>query len=151
MAVGLVLTFRATGVFNLAFGAQAFLAAYIFDVLVKSAHIPVGASFVLVVLVMSPAIGLALDRFLYRFIPTASVTAKLVTSLGLLIAIPVILPVFFGGTPRLDPPNLWLNPNHVYAHIGSTPLNGGEISTTIITVVVVAVVVAMFRWTGIGL
>ena len=69
----------------------------------------------------------------------------------MLIAIPVILPIFFGGAPRLNPPNLWLNPDHVYAHIGSTPLNGGEIATTLITVVVVAALVAMFRWTGIGL
>jgi branched-chain amino acid transport system permease protein len=151
MAVGLVLTFRATGVFNLAFGAQAFLAAFIFDVLVKSAHIPVGAAFVLCVLVLSPGIGLALDRFLYRFIPTASITAKLVTSLGLLIAIPVVLPVFFGQTPRINPPNLWLNPDHVYFHLGSTPVNGGEASTTLITVVVVGALMAMFRWTGIGL
>jgi branched-chain amino acid transport system permease protein len=151
MAVGLVLTYRATGVFNLAFGGQAFLAAFIFDVLVRSAHLPVFPAFVLSVLVMSPAIGLALDRFLYRHIPTASTTAKLVSSLGLLIAIPTAIPVIFGQAPRLNPPTLWLNLDHVYFHVLSTPINGGEISTTVITVVVVAAIVAMFRWTGIGL
>jgi branched-chain amino acid transport system permease protein len=151
MAVGLVLTYRATGVFNLAFGAQAFLAAYVFDVLVRSAHVPVFLAFVLSVLVMSPAIGLALDRFLYRHIPTASTTAKLVSSLGLLIAIPTAIPVLFGQTARLNPPTLWLNLDHVYFHLLHTPINGGEISTTVITVVVVAAIVAMFRWTGIGL
>ena len=151
MAVGLVLTFRATGVFNLAFGAQAFAAAFVFDVLVKSSHLPVFVAFVLSVLVLSPALGLALDRFLYRYIPTASTTAKLVSSLGLLIAIPQALPIFFGNAPRLNPPTLWLNPNHVYFHLFTTPINGGELSTTVITVVVVGAVVAMFRWTGIGL
>ena len=72
MAVGLVLTFRATGVFNLAFGAQAFLAAFIFDLLVKSAaHPGVGC-------LRADRPGdvaghrLALDRFLFRHIPTAS-------------------------------------------------------------------------------
>ena len=151
MAVGLVLTFRATGVFNLAFGAQAFVAAFIFDLLVRSNHLPVGLAFVLSVLVFSPLLGLALDRFLFRHIPTASTTAKLVSSLGLLIAIPQALPIFFGNGQRLNPPNLWLNPNHVYLHVFSTPINGGEVTTTVITVAVVAAVVAMFRWTDIGL
>ena len=151
MAVGLVLTFRATGVFNLAFGAQAFVAAFIFDLLVRTNHLPVGLAFVLAVLVFSPLLGLALDRFLFRHIPTASTTAKLVSSLGLLIAIPQALPIFFGNGQRLNPPNLWLNPNHVYFHVFSTPINGGEVTTTVITVVVAAAVVAMFRWTDIGL
>ncbi len=151
MAVGLVLTFRATGVFNLAFGAQAFLAAFIFDLLVRSSHLPVGIAFVLSVLVLSPVLGLALDRFLFRHIPTASTTAKLVSSLGLLIAIPQALPIFFGNGERVNPPNLWLNPNHVYLHVFSTPINGGEITTVVITVVVVAALLAVFRWTDIGL
>ena len=151
MAVGLVLTFRATGVFNLAFGAQAFLAAFIFDLLVRSSHLPVFLAFVLSVLVLSPVLGLALDRFLFRHIPTASTTAKLVMSLALLIAIPQALPIFFGNGQRLNPPNLWLNPNNVYLHVLSTPINGGEVTTVVITVIVVAAVVAMFRWTGIGL
>ena len=151
MAVGLVLTFRATGVFNLAFGAQAFVAAFIFDLLVRTNHLPVVLAFVIAVLVFSPLLGLALDRFLFRYIPTASTTAKLVSSLGLLIAIPQALPIFFGNGQRLNPPNLWLNPNHVYLHVLSTPINGGEVTTTVITVVVAAAVVAMFRWTDIGL
>ncbi|HLI72273.1 MAG TPA: ABC transporter permease [Acidimicrobiales bacterium] len=151
IAVGLVLTFRATGVFNLAFGAQAFLAAFLFDLFVRSEGMPVGLAFVLSVLVISPLVGIAMDRFLYRFIPTASFTAKVVSSVGLLIAIPQAIPIFFGRSPRLRPPSLWLNPDHIYFHIGSTPFNGIELSTTIVTVVVVAAIVAMFRWTDLGL
>ena len=151
MAVGLVLTFRATGVFNLAFGSQAFAAAFIFDLLVRSEHVPVGLAFVIAVLVISPAMGLALDRYLYRHIPTANTTAKLVSSVGVLIAIPFTLPILFGTAPRLNPPNLWLDVNKVYFHLFTTPVNGAEISTTVITVVVVAAVMAVFRWTSIGL
>jgi len=151
MAVGLVLTFRATGVFNLAYGAQAFAAAFVFDLLVRSAHLPVAVGFVLAVLVMSPALGLAFDRFLFRHIPTASTTAKLVSSVGLLIAIPLLIPIIFGNTPRLNPPYLLFNPDHVYFHLYTTPVNGGELSTTVITVAVVAVVMSVFRWTSIGL
>jgi len=151
IAVGLVLTFRATGVFNLAFGAQAFAAAFVFDLLVKSAGLPVWLAFVLAVLVISPLLGLALDRFLFRFIPTASITAKVVSSVGLLIAIPQMIPIFFGQAKRLNPPNLWFNRDHVYFHLFSTPINGGELTTTVVTVIAAAAIVAMFRWTGIGL
>jgi branched-subunit amino acid ABC-type transport system permease component len=151
MAVGLVLTFRATGVFNLAFGAQAFAAAFVFDLLVRTNHLPVWLAFILSVLVLSPLFGLGLDRFLFRHIPSGSTTAKLVSSVALLVAIPQTLPILFGGAPRLNPPNLWLNPDHVYFHLFTTPINGGEISTTVITVVVVVAIVAMFRYTGIGL
>ena len=89
IAVGLVLTFRATGVFNLAFGAQAFVAAFAYDLLNQYQNWPQWLAFVAAVLVISPALGLALDRFLFRHIPTASTTAKVVSTVGLLIAIPL--------------------------------------------------------------
>lgn len=151
IAVGLVITFRATGVFNLAFGAQAFAAAFVFDLLVRSQGLPVWAAFVVSVLIISPALGLALDRFLFRHIPTASTTAKVVSAVGLLIAIPQTLPILFGTSTRLNPPNLWLNPNTIEFHVFSTPVNGGEVSTMVITVAVVVGIVAMFKWTAIGL
>ncbi|HUO49365.1 MAG TPA: hypothetical protein VMU09_11055, partial [Acidimicrobiales bacterium] len=58
LAVGLVLTYRATGVFNLAFGAQAYVSAYVFDRLVASAHWPKWAAFVVAVVLLAPALGL---------------------------------------------------------------------------------------------
>ncbi len=151
VAIGLVLTFRATGVFNLAFGAQAFTAAFIFDVLVRSNGLPVWLAFIISVMLFSPALGWALDRYLFRHIPTASTTAKVVSAVGLLIAIPQAVPIIFGDAPRLNPPNLWLNPNHDYFHLFSTPINGGELSGTVITVVVVAGLIAMFRYSSFGL
>jgi branched-chain amino acid transport system permease protein len=151
VAVGLVVTFRTTGVFNLAYGAQAFAAAFIFDLLVRAQGLPVWAAFVVAVLVVSPGLGLAFDRFLFRHIPTASTTAKLVSSVGLFIAIPTTLPILFGGTPRLNPPSLWLSPATVEFHVGSTPVNGGEVSTTLITVGAVLALLALLRWSPVGL
>ena len=150
LAVGLVLTFRATGVFNLAFGAQAFVSAFAYDLLNQYEHWPQLAAFVAAVLVIAPALGLALDRFLFRHIPTASTTAKVVSSLGLLIAIPETIPILFGAATRHRIGYLWLNPNVVYFRIGSTPVNGADISTTVITFAVVAALVAVFRWSAAG-
>jgi len=151
IAVGLVLTFRATGVFNLAFGAQAFAGAFAYDLLNQYQGWPQWAAFIVAVLIISPLLGLAMDRFLYRHIPTASVTVKVVSSLGLLIAIPVMIPILFGTETRDKIAFLWLNPHTVYAHIYHTPLNGTAIATTTITVGVVLGLVGMFRWSSLGL
>lgn len=151
MAVGLVLTFRTTGVFNLAFGAQAFASAFIFDLLVRSDGLPVWAAFVVTVLVIAPGLGLAFDRFLFRHIPTASTTAKVVSSVGLLIAIPQAIPILFGNSPRLNAPSLWLNPDTIEFSIGSTRISGGEVSMTVVTVAAVLALVALLRLSPIGL
>ncbi len=156
MAVGLVLTFRATGVFNLAFGAQAFVSAFVFDLVNQYGFFGLGplnqwVAFVIAVLVVAPLIGLALDRFLYRHIPAASTTAKLVVSLGLLVAIPQLIPIVFSDSSRQRIGFLWLNPDTVYFHLFGVPFNGGDVSTTVLAVAVVVLLMAMFRWTGIGL
>ncbi len=151
IAVGLVLTFRATGVFNLAFGAQAFVAAFAYDLLNQYQNWPQWAAFIVAVLLISPALGLMLDRFLFRHIPTASTTAKVLSTVGLLIAIPLTIPILFGAQTRYKIAFLWLNPRIVYGHLYQTPLNGTVIATTVITLVVVAALVAVFRWSAIGL
>ena len=151
MAVGLVLTFRTTGVFNLAFMAQAMGAAFVFDLLVRSQGLPVWAAFVVSVLLLSPLFGLLLDRFLFRHIATTNTTAKIVSAVGLLIAIPQLLPILFGSTPRLNPPSLWLDPNHVEFRLFGTGVNGGEVSTTVITVGVVVALLAFLRLSPAGL
>ena len=47
VAVGLVLTYQATGVFNFAFGAQAYTSAFIFTLLVQNEHMPIWLAFVI--------------------------------------------------------------------------------------------------------
>ena len=151
MAVGLVITFRTTGVFNLAFGAQAFGAAFVFDLLVRSEGLPVWLAFVLSVLVLSPAVGLVLDRFLFSRIATTNMTAKIVSSVGLLIAIPQLLPILFGGAPRENPPSLWLDQAHVEFRLFGTSVNGSEVSTTVITLGAVAALLLFLRLSPAGL
>jgi branched-chain amino acid transport system permease protein len=151
MAVGLVITFRTTGVFNLAFGAQAFVAAFAYDMLNQVQGWPQWAALICSVLIISPLLGLAFDRFLYRHIPTASMTVKVVTSLGLLLAIPQIIPIIFGNTTRYSVSYVWLNPDKVFFSLGALHVTGLDISTVVISVVVILALIAMFRWSSIGL
>jgi branched-subunit amino acid ABC-type transport system permease component len=154
VAIGLVLTYKTSGVFNLAFGAQAFVSAAVFYDAVRNHDWPTLPAFVLVVLIVSPLVGLILDRFLFRYMRTAPAIAKLVTSLGLAVAIPEImkqLPAFdFLRQPVFNPPTIWPN-EFAYYHFGDYVLDGNQVATLISTGVAVLSLTALFRYTTIGL
>jgi branched-subunit amino acid ABC-type transport system permease component len=149
MAAGLVLTYRASGVFNLAFGAQAYVSAVIFSIAVHDGW-PGWAAFVVAVLFASPAIGLAMERFLFRYTRTSGPLVKLVPALGILIAIPSVTQMIIGTATRL-PSSLVLQPWRIYFHLGSTPVSGEELSTTVITVAVVVAFAVVLQSSGLGL
>jgi branched-chain amino acid transport system permease protein len=150
MAVGLVLTYKASGVFNLAFGAQAFVSALAYVSLVQDGW-PRWSAGILAVFVLGPVVGILLDRLLFRRIRTASPLVKLVPSLGLLVALPQLALIIAGSTPDIPPPALFVNAQKVYAHLGSVPLSGLELSIFGCTLVVVAILVVLFRFTPVGL
>src|SRR6187399_104393 len=91
LAVGLVLTYKTSGVFNLAFAAQAFASAAVFYELRVYDQWDLLPAFLIAVVVVAPLIGFVLERFLFRHLRTAPTVAKLVTTLGLLVAIPAIV------------------------------------------------------------
>ena len=134
VAVGLVLTYKTSGVFNLAFGAQAFVSAAVFYNTVTNHDWPLLPAFILSVFIVAPLVGLILDRALYRHLRTAPAIAKLVTSIGLLIAIPEIvklLPDFdFLQSSVFNPPTIWPNP-FAYYHFGDYVLDGNQVATLI--------------------
>ncbi len=150
MAVGLVLTYQTSGVFNLAYGAQAYASALVFYVCVNAGW-PIWAGFLVAVVVVAPLLGLAMDRFLYRYIRSAPVLVKLVSALGMLIAIPSVLQLIFGNQQRLSPPSLWLPPSSVYFHFANDAINGTELSTVIVTLAVVLLLSLMSHFTQLGL
>jgi len=150
MAVGLVLTYKASGVFNLAFGAQAFVSALAYVSLIQDDW-PRWAAGVIAVFVIGPFVGVLLDRLLFRRIRTASALVKLVPSLGLLVALPQVALIIAGAEPDIPPPAIVGNAQRVYLHLGSVPVSGLELSISAATVVVVGVLVVLFRFTPIGL
>ena len=153
VAVCLVLTYQATGVFNFAFGAQAFASAFVFTYLTEYHGWSGFEAFLLSVVVMGPLVGWAFDRLLFRHIPNANTTAKMVCSLALLVGIPSLLPVLF-GPQNLDATTTILpffNPNVVYFTIAGTPVNGIYISTISVTVVVLVLLTILLRYTNLGL
>lgn len=150
MAVGLVLTYRASGVFNLAFGAQAYVSAVVFTVAVDDGW-PTWASFVVAVLVLGPAVGVMLDRLLFRYTRTQPPLVKLVPTLGLLLAVPSIVQMVLPDAARRSPVHILFDPSRRYLHIAHAAVNGEEISTTVVTVAVVAGLALLLGATRLGL
>ena len=152
VAVCLVLTYQATGVFNFAFGAQAFASAFIFTYLTQYHGWSGFEAFLLSVVVMGPVVGWAFDRFLFRHIPNSNSTAKLVCSLALLVGIPSLLPVIFGSQELAATATIlpFFNPNF-YFTLAGTPINGIYLANVSVTAVVLVLLTILLRYTNLGL
>lgn len=102
--LGLVLTYRATGVFNFAQGGVATLCAYTLFELVRRG-VPVGLAAALAILVAGPAIGLLLEGVVFRPLQrrNAGTSEKLVANIGVLVLFVAIPTLIYGLTPREAP------------------------------------------------
>ena len=150
LAVGLVLTFKTSGVFNLAYGAQAFTtAAVYFDTRIRH-HWPIPLALLLAVVIVAPLTGFVLDRLLFRYLRNASSTARLVTVLGLLVAIPQAVDLWFGSANSsatgVVPDGL-----KVYNPTKGVFLYRDDIATVAITILIVIGLGVLFRSTALGL
>ena len=90
VAMGLVVSFSATGIFNLGFGAIAFATAYVYYELHIGLGWAIAPAAIVAALVFAPGLGLLLDRLVFRRLAQASDTAKVMATVGILVAIPAI-------------------------------------------------------------
>lgn len=97
---GLVVAYRATGVFNFAFAGIATICAFIMYELTNNNGVPVWPALLIVVLVAGPAIGVAMDLIVFRSLQrrAAGTAEKLVANLGVLILLLGIGGVIYGET-----------------------------------------------------
>src|SRR6478735_739169 len=150
VAMGLVLTYKTSGVFNLAFAAQAFVSAAVYYQLRVEEGWPNVPAFVVAVVVVAPLLGLILERLIFRHLRTAPAVAKLVASLGLLVALPEIVNLWIGSEAKYGVPTIWPNQFGIYRW-GDYAIDGNEAATVIATVVSVVALTLLFRYSSIGL
>lgn len=84
-ASGLVLTYTTTRVFNIAHGALGMVMSFVFWDFSVRQGLPVWLSLVLVLLVVAPAVGWLLQRFVTRGLGEGPVSVALVVTVGLLV------------------------------------------------------------------
>ncbi|MEZ5169363.1 MAG: ATP-binding cassette domain-containing protein [Acidimicrobiia bacterium] len=95
LASGLVLTFQTSGIFNFAHGAVAFATAFFYFQLNQptadgGVGMPMLPAALLAILVFAPLLGWVLDRVLFRRLATAPEFARIVGTVGLVIALPAL-------------------------------------------------------------
>jgi branched-chain amino acid transport system permease protein len=154
LAVGLVLNFKTSGVFNLAFAAQAYASAAVFYSLRKEDGWALVPAALVAIVVLGVVVAVLLDRTLYRYQRTASPLAKLVTSLGLLVAIPQLVLLVIGNQTKPNPPPLWpvgRSDEVLWPRDSRYVLDAAQIATLVATGVVVAGLGLLFSRTAAGL
>ena len=106
--LGLLVTYRATGVFNLAFGAIAMICAYLLWQTVQQWGWPIGLAAPLVLLGFAPALGLALERLVFRPLErrAAPPSESLVASLGVFVLLVGCAFVVWGSETHVDTPTI---------------------------------------------
>ncbi|HEY1635759.1 MAG TPA: ABC transporter permease [Acidimicrobiales bacterium] len=148
--MGVVLTYKATGVFNFAHGAVAMIVAYCLWQLASGWHVPLIPAALIALLVVGPGIGLILERVVFRPLERrgAGQTEKLVATLGIFLFLLGLAYAVWTGTVRQAP-----------ALVSSRSIDLGAglyIGTDQLTVVVLVGVISgalwlLFRFTRIGM
>lgn len=102
--LGLVLTYRTTGILNFAHGAVATLVTYVFFVTLRSdLGMPTVVAFVFTLAVVAPAVGLLLHVAVFRWLSDATTATRVVATLGLLVALQGIVMMVYTGQTRTAP------------------------------------------------
>ncbi|MFD8211583.1 ATP-binding cassette domain-containing protein [Streptomyces sp. NPDC059695] len=106
--IGLVVTYRATGVLNLAHGAVAMVCAYVLRGLVVDRGWPLPWAALLTLLVVAPALGLVLDRGVFRPLALrgSNPAQTLVATIGVFVLLVGGAVLLWGPGARDDAPVL---------------------------------------------
>ncbi|MCK9932745.1 ABC transporter permease [Frankia sp. Mgl5] len=118
--IGLLVTYRTNGVLNLAQGGIATLVAYVFREMVVEWDLPIWLAAVIALGILSPGIGLLLERLVFRPLARrrASAAESLVASLGVLVLTLGMTAGIWGLGSRSDAPSIF--PNESVTIFGDT-------------------------------
>lgn len=159
LALGVVVTYRGSGVVNIATGAIAMYSGYVFNSLYKDHEllvlgllIPVDAvpwtiaASVLVTVLMGGLLGGVLYLLVFAPLRTASPVAKLVASVGVLLVLQAIVVLRYGATPLSV--TATMSNDSITVHGVIIP-NSQLIMVTVVVVVTVVLGI-IYRFTSVG-
>jgi len=149
IALAVVLTYRGSGIINLATGSIAMLSGYCYWAL-KTGEVGSGMSTgpaLVLTFVYTILVGVAMELIAFRPLRNAAPLAKLVSSLGVLLIAQASMLLAFGTTQKPQPPIL---PSDVVTVFGTTVPVDRFILAGIVVAVAIALA-ALYRWTRFGL
>lgn len=143
-SLGLVLTYRTSGVFNFGHGAIGMLGTYCFYSLRQ--HVPTAVALVITLVVVAPLIG-TLVHLLFSRLHGAGPTAAIVASVGLVVGLQGLAVAIYGAERRQIAP---IFPTRT---VRILDLNVGVDQILVVTIALVSIlaILAFFRLTHLGL
>jgi branched-chain amino acid transport system permease protein len=149
LAISVVVTFRGSGIINLATGAVAMVAAYAFWAFKSDFfHVTLGtAAAVVVTLAVAVAVGVVTEFVVFRPLRRSSPLAKLIASLGILLTLQATVLLWFGSAAK-QVPNI-LPRDSVELFEVRIPVNRFWMAA--IVVAIGLVLAGLYRWTRFGL
>jgi branched-chain amino acid transport system permease protein len=148
IALAVVLTYRGSGIINLATGAMAMLGGYAYWALNTGeiAALPAGLALPLSLLFVL-VVGAITEFAVYRPLRNSAPLAKLVASLGVLLIAQSAMILAFGVTPQPEPGILPTNTIHMLGAV--VPVD--RFILTALVIVAAAGLAALYKWTRFGL
>jgi branched-chain amino acid transport system permease protein len=149
IALGVVLIYRGSGIINVATGAIAMLAAYIFWALQTDYFgftLSTGPA-IAVTLVCMAAFGVLIELAIFRPLRNTAPLAKLAASLGLLLVLESAMIVIFGNSLKSAPAVLPDDTTTIFDRV--VPIDRFLLAG--IVIVTATALAALYRWTPFGL
>ncbi|HXC82965.1 MAG TPA: branched-chain amino acid ABC transporter permease/ATP-binding protein [Trebonia sp.] len=148
IALGVVLSYRGSGVINLSVGGMAMLGGYAYwslnagkiAALPTAAALPLSLAFVVVV-------GAICEFVVFRPMRSSPPLAKMVASLGVLLIAQAAMVLAFGITAQPEPSILPQNTVHIFGTV--VPID--RFILTGLVIIAAAVLAAVYKWTRFGL
>jgi branched-subunit amino acid ABC-type transport system permease component len=144
--VGLVLTYKTSGIFNFAHGALATISAYVFYTLYVSHHVSWPLAAALAVFVVGPFVALAFE-LLARSLTAAPLAVQVAATVGVLLGVAAAVALIYGVVETRTVPVFLA---HGGTHIGGTAVQYADIVTLAIAVTATAALYVFFRLTRTG-
>ncbi|GAB89758.1 ABC transporter permease [Gordonia rhizosphera] len=149
-AGSMVITFVASGIFNLAFAAMAFSVARCYYFLHTEQGWSILPAAVVSLGIFAPLLGVTLYLLLFRHLRLRSMLIKLVATIGLSVALPPLVSMVFGRLVNVTAPGLAPRPLAVFHLFGAT-ITGDQLAIYLGLIVVVVVGGGLLRFTDVGM
>jgi len=149
-SAGLVVTYVSAGVLNFAFGSMAYVVARFYFWLNSQHGWPTTTAGAVSILVVGPLLGAVLYLVLFRFVRGKSTLIKLVTTIGLSVALPPVADMLLGTQTITAAPGLALQSDPPYHFLGA-PISTDQLLTYGFLLLVVVLGTVVLRSTDVGL
>jgi len=149
-SASLVVTFVSAGVLNFAFGSMAYFVARFYYWLNSQHGWQTDAAGAVSLLVVAPVMGIVLYALLFRHLRGKSTLIKIVSTIGLSVALPPIADISFGTQSITSAPGLASSADKPFDFLG-TPLTTDQIITYGFLLFVMICGTVILRFTDVGL